>query len=226
LIKYGKEIAGLATGGGSSNSTEGETDSSGGAGLLNDSSTLAKIQEIYTRTGKNAGNNLSDTLDEIQKALGDDASRFLKTSVTQDFIDKYQAPISFLTGAPIGEWHIVVGNPCNPIAMMGNLICDGVNIEFGETLGPDDFPTTMKATFTLKHARDRDRGEIESIFNRGDGRLYQSAQSTSANQQSFGAFADTEGNILSEDTPNRGLSTGLWNSQLDNLPDQLGPGGN
>jgi hypothetical protein len=110
--------------------------------------------------------------------------------------------------------------------MIGNLICDGVNIEFGETLGPDDFPTTMKATFSLQHARDRERGEIESIFNRGDGRLYHSAEKTSANQQSFGAFRDVAGNVLSEDTPNQALSTGLWNSEIDSLPDQLSPGGN
>jgi hypothetical protein len=84
----------------------------------------------------------------------------------------------------------------------------------------------MKATFSLKHARDRERGEIESIFNRGDGRLYQSSQKTSSNLQSFGAFGDVEGNVLSQDTPNQGLSTGLWNSQLDTLPDTLGPGGN
>jgi hypothetical protein len=159
-------------------------------------------------------------------ALGEDASRFIKTALTGDFIEKYQAPVSFLTGAPIGEWHVVIGNPCNPIAMIGNLLCDDVNIEFGDTLGPDDFPTTMKATFKLKHARDRERGEIESIFNRGDGRLYHSSQKTSANLQSFGAFADVAGNVLSEETPNRGLSTGLWNSQIDSLSDTLGPEGN
>ena len=103
--------------------------------------------------------------------------------------------------------------------MIGNLICKGVNIEFGDVLGPDDFPTTMKATFSLEHARDRERGEIESIFNRGDGRLYHSSQQTSANQQSFGAFSDVAGNVLSEDTPSQALSTGLWQSELDNLPD-------
>ena len=110
--------------------------------------------------------------------------------------------------------------------MIGNLLCDNVSIEFGDTLGPDDFPTTMKATFKLKHARDRERGEIESIFNRGDGRLYQSAQQTSANLQSFGAFADVEGNVLSQDTPDQGLQDGLWKSSIDNLPDMLGPEGN
>jgi hypothetical protein len=222
LITYGSKITN-ALGGSDSNDTPSGTSQQSGE---TDQATLAKIQEIYTRMSKNSGNNITDTIKEIQNTLGDDASRFLKTSITADFIEKYQAPLSFLTGAPIGEWHLVIGNPCNPIAMIGNLICDGVNIEFGETLGPDDFPTTMKATFSLQHARDRERGEIESIFNRGDGRLYHSAEKTSANQQSFGAFADVAGNVLSEDTPNQALSTGLWNSEIDSLPDQLSPGGN
>ena len=185
-----------------------------------------KQLDAMTNLSRSGGNNSKEGTAQLTSVLGDDASRFVKLSVAADFIEKYQAPISFLTGAPIGEWHLVIGNPCNPIAMIGNLICDDVSIEFGDTLGPDDFPTTMKATYTLKHARARERGEIESIFNRGDGRLYQSTQETSANLQSFGAFADVAGNVLSEGTPNQALSTGLYNSQIDNLPDTLGPGGN
>ena len=185
-----------------------------------------KQLDAMTNLSRSGGNNSKEGTAQLTSVLGDDASRFVKLSVAADFIEQFQAPISFLTGAPIGEWHLVIGNPCNPIAMIGNLICDDVSIEFGDTLGPDDFPTTMKATYTLKHARDRERGEIESIFNRGDGRLYQSTQETSANLQSFGAFADVAGNVLSEDTPNQALSTGLYNSQIDNLPDTLGPGGN
>ena len=222
LLTYGSKISNITSGGDAAETPE----TIGSGGGESDESSIAKIKEIYTRLGKNAGNNISDTLKEITNALGDDASRFLKTAMTGEFIEKYQAPLSFLTGAPIGEWHVVIGNPCNPIAMIGNLLCDDVTIEFGDTLGPDDFPTTMKATFQLKHARSRERGEIESIFNRGDGRLYHSSQKTSANLQSFGAFADVAGNVLSEDTPDQALSTGLWNSQIDNLPDTLGPGGN
>jgi hypothetical protein len=221
LITYGSQISNLVGGGGNPGDKP-ETV----AGGESEQGSMGKVKEIMTRLGKSAGNNLPDSLKELTDALGDDASRFLKTSMTGEFIEKYQAPLSFLTGAPIGEWHVVIGNPCNPIAMIGNLICDDVSIEFGDTLGPDDFPTTMKATFKLQHARSRERGEIESIFNRGDGRLYQSSQKTSANLQSFGAVADVAGNVLSQDTPNQGLSTGLWNSQIDNLPDTLGPGGN
>ena len=79
---------------------------------------------------------------------------------------------AILTGEPVGEWHVTIGNPLNPIAMIGNLICEGIDVEFNEELGPDDFPTEMKITVKLKHAMARDRDAIESVFNRGMGRIY------------------------------------------------------
>jgi hypothetical protein len=85
----------------------------------------------------------------------------------------------------------------NPIAMIGNLICSNVTIDFGEVLGPDDFPTEITATFELDHGRDRDRGEIESMFNRGDGRLYQSTLPTYASTQSLAS----QSNVLGENIP-------------------------
>ena len=79
---------------------------------------------------------------------------------------------AILTGEPVGEWHITIGNPLNPIAMIGNLICESVVVEFNEELGPDDFPTEIKLTVKLAHAMARDRDAIESVFNRGMGRIY------------------------------------------------------
>jgi hypothetical protein len=76
------------------------------------------------------------------------------------------------TGEPVGEWHLTVGNPMNPFMMIGNLICTLAEINFNDTLGPDDFPTQLKAKITLKHARHRDKGDIESMFNLGQGRFY------------------------------------------------------
>ena len=76
------------------------------------------------------------------------------------------------TGEPIGEWHLTVGNPMNPFMMIGNLICTNCKLSFNDTLGPDDFPTQLKAEITLQHARERDKGDIESMFNMGQGRFY------------------------------------------------------
>lgn len=79
---------------------------------------------------------------------------------------------SLLTGNPVGEWHLCVGNPLNPAAMIGNLVCDGIDVEFNDEMGADDFPTEVKATIRLKHGKPRDKGDIESMFNFGNGRLY------------------------------------------------------
>jgi len=129
----------------------------------------------------------------------------------------YYSPI-MLSGYPTGEWHLTVGNPLNPIAMMGNLICKNVKINFNDELGPDDFPTEMKVQITLEPGRQRHRGDWESMFNRGNGRLYlgqlvSSRESTNAWINSQGVFVnDTDGkniyNIVQDNiNPNTGTET-------------------
>ena len=79
---------------------------------------------------------------------------------------------SLLSGLPTGEWHLTVGNPYRPIAMIGNLICTGFEMELGDELGVDDFPTDVKFTVNLKSGRPRDKGDIESMLLEGQGRGY------------------------------------------------------
>ena len=146
-------------------------------------------------------------LESLAKELDGPLGNILAYALADDLIDKIAVPLSLKTGAPVGEWHLVVGNPMNPVAMIGNLICKGVQIEFGEVLGPDDFPTEVIATFTLEHGRDRERGEIESMFNRGDGRLYQSNLPTYSNTQSLANVALTDGSAIPVDQTDSTLST-------------------
>ena len=56
--------------------------------------------------------------------------------------------------------------------MIGNLICKSVAVEFSDQLDQNDFPISMKVTYTLEHGMPRDRDAIESMFNRGNGRIY------------------------------------------------------
>lgn len=79
---------------------------------------------------------------------------------------------AFLTGDPTGQWHMTVGNPMNPMMVVGNLALQSSNVEFEGPLGYEGFPSKMKVTVTLKPARPRDKGEIESMFNAGRGRIY------------------------------------------------------
>jgi hypothetical protein len=87
-----------------------------------------------------------------------------------------------LDGRAVGEWHMMIGNPMDPIAVMGNMVLDTAKVNFGEELGEDGFPTAMKFEVVLKHGRPRAKQDIESMFNLGGGPLSYSplAQPSSA----------------------------------------------
>ena len=83
-----------------------------------------------------------------------------------------QATPALLSGNPTGYWHVTVGNPLDPIAMMGNMIVTKTTVQFNDVLGYDDFPTEVKFTVELEHGMPRDNGGIENMFNGAKGRIY------------------------------------------------------
>ena len=94
-----------------------------------------------------------------------------------------QAVNSVLTGDPTGQWHVTIGNPLNPIAVIGNLACTDTKVSFEGSMGIQDFPDKMVVEISLKPARPRDKSEIESMFNCGRGRFYvQPADTADINQ--------------------------------------------
>lgn len=105
------------------------------------------------------------TAKAIQKVI---AAKAMK-GTTVPYITNQRA---LLTGEPVGDWHLTIGNPLNPIAMIGNLIVKDVKFKWSNELGPDDFPIGFTAEITLDHGLGRDRDAIESMFNRGFGRIY------------------------------------------------------
>ena len=83
-----------------------------------------------------------------------------------------QAPIALLSGAPSGYWHVTIGNPLDPIAMIGNMAVTKTTVQFNDILGYDDFPTEVKFTVELEHCMPRDTAAIENMFNGAKGRFY------------------------------------------------------
>ena len=79
---------------------------------------------------------------------------------------------ALLSGKPSGFWHVTVGNPLDPIAMMGNMAVTRTTVQFGDALGYDDFPTEIKFTVELEHCMPRDNAGIENMFNGSKGRFY------------------------------------------------------
>lgn len=122
---------------------------------------LGMNSESSTKEGKALSGN-------IQAAVAEK----MKTGMTIPYIQGMRA---LLTGEPVGEWHLTIGNPMNPIAMIGNLICTNIEVEIDEDagLGPDDFPLGWTITVSLEHGMARDRDSIESMFNFGNGRIYE-----------------------------------------------------
>ena len=79
---------------------------------------------------------------------------------------------NILVGEPTGEWHLTIGNPLNPIMVIGNLICSEMKVDWDEEIGPDDFPEGFTVEYTIEHAMPRDNDAIQSMFNRGMGKYY------------------------------------------------------
>jgi hypothetical protein len=83
-----------------------------------------------------------------------------------------QIAAALLTGEATGQWHLTIGNPLNPIAVIGNLAMTDADFELMGPLGYEDFPTKLKVTIKLQPGRPRGKDDIESMFNAGKGRLY------------------------------------------------------
>jgi len=124
---------------------------------------------------KDLTKGISNIADDLSK-MGD--SKILNNVVGGGLMDLFGGPQggqvaqAFLTGESTGNWHLTVGNPLNPIAVIGNLGCTKANFEFDGPLGYEDFPSKLKVVVELQPNRPRDKSDIESMFNAGKGRLY------------------------------------------------------
>lgn len=78
---------------------------------------------------------------------------------------------SLLKGDPVGFHHVTIGNPRAPIMSIGNLIITNTTVQHYGPLGIDDFPTGLKVTVTLKHAKSRDAMDIQHMYTGGKGAL-------------------------------------------------------
>lgn len=134
------------------------------------------IGDQLTSALSGIGDLISNLLSDPVGALSTLAKRGAKNWLAKKSATNRPNILSFkaiLTGEPVGEYHLMIGNPFNPIAMIGNLICTEANLKFPEeSIGLDDFPTKVEFEVKLKHGRPRDKGDIESMFNRGQGRLH------------------------------------------------------
>lgn len=159
----------------------------GGGALALIGSAINSISSMFGGSSV-IGDNLFDIAGEAQGTSADEArnradnqiATFTK-NLKQMWNNKVMAETIFpsitaggnlLIGEPTGEWHLTVGNPLNPIMVIGNLICKEMKVTWDEQLGPDDFPIGFEVEYSLEHAMARDSQAIQSMFNRGMGKFY------------------------------------------------------
>ena len=146
--------------------------SSVSSALFGESSNV--LSDILNKGAEGVSGQNAETL----KARANNAFRNLNTMWHSKVLAETVAPQissmnALLIGDPVGEWHLTVGNPLNPIMVIGNLICERMEVSFNEELGPDDFPTELTVVYSLQHGMQRDKKAIQSMFNRGMGAIYE-----------------------------------------------------
>lgn len=227
-----------------------------GTNFTGDLSTMAdKLEPIYAAmkagasqmikgfTGTSDPSSLQrDVLDSEGNVVGKAIDKSL-TNVVQattasllaNAIPEFISVRSALSDRPIGEWHLVVGNPMNPIMTMGDLVVQNCIMEFDEEMGPDDFPTGCTFKVKLKQGKPRDKAAIERIFNLGDSKLmYNTLRNPSSAEDTFGETNNkqwkelvTNGgdNSLSDtekDELKKKMSTGTFNKYRNRIRKSYG----
>jgi hypothetical protein len=120
-----------------------------------------------------AGNNTVETIMNAAKMLLNGLGAFALDKIVK-VLGRQSIVVanSLLSSEAVGNWHLTVGNPFRPVATIGNLLLMNTTITLGDELGHDGFPTSIKVTCELKHAKPRSRSEIEMMFNAGQSRSY------------------------------------------------------
>ena len=160
----------------------------GKIGLLKDGDFSGYMKSIVTDisgkktdslggTGEgSAFGNLTEKAGEFIKGGG--IKKTFNNLLSGALMDMFNSPqggqnaAALLSGDSTGQWHVTIGNPLNPIAVIGNLACTDTSVNFEGPMGLQDFPEKLVVEVTLKPGRPRDKADIESMFNSGRGRFY------------------------------------------------------
>lgn len=127
------------------------------------------------KAAKVIGNGISKSYDYLKSiGVGDAMMGAIKNKMGRPALYAFD---SLLSGANVGLWHVTIGNPKNPIAVFGNLILTNAKITHSGPLGIDDFPTELRVSVALQHARSRDAIDIQKMYTKGENAIYMSLAS-------------------------------------------------
>ena len=132
---------------------------------------VAGGSEGLKATANNVLQKGAQAAQQINKSTG--LSKYLK-GMLKDNLGRpaLYAMDSLISGDDCGFWHLTIGNPYNPIMVIGNLIMTNASIQQFGPLGIDDFPSEIKVTCTVKPGRSRDMSEISRYYTQGLNNIY------------------------------------------------------
>ena len=161
-----------------------------------------QFASAMSKIGNILSNMFTNPIDTLLN-LGETAAKGWMAKKSANMRPQVLGVKSLLTGEPVGEWHLMVGNPFNPSLMIGNLIVTGAGLRVADDayIGADDFPSKWEMEVTLDHGKPRDKGDIESMFNRGYGRLHYAP---------FGSGDEAWNNAYSTQNSNRSVKRGTY----------------
>ena len=182
------------------------------------SSLASSLYDKAKATAQNLFQNISgnDWKTNVSNFLGWSADRLMAINAKTGISDGIKGALknalgrpafyafdSLLSGDDTGLWHVTIGNPRNPIVSMGNLIMTNASVQHAGPLGIDDFPTELKVTVSLKHARSRDARAI--------GRMYTSGLKSLSFSQQNNSYTETRDELNQfndpDETKNYGIDT-------------------
>ena len=107
---------------------------------------MTSIGEQFASAMSNVASIFTDMFKDPMKTLlglGETAAKGWMAKKSANMRPQVLGVKSLLTGEPVGEWHLMVGNPFNPSLMVGNLIVTGASLRVADDayISADDFPS-------------------------------------------------------------------------------------
>lgn len=136
------------------------------------SSAFGNISKKFNNLAGGQGFSFEGAKNFAKNMLGNFGNMLIGGGLDKIGRPEMQALEALLTGEPTGEWHLMVGNPFNPIISVGNLCLESADFNFEGPLGYNDFPTKLKIIVNLKHGRPKDRSDVMGMFAPQVGRTY------------------------------------------------------
>ena len=113
----------------------------------------------------------SGTANAVISTLDSAGSILLKNRYSR-YKWRMQGVLGALTGMATAPWHVTLGNPKFPWFTMGNLYIESATMNFGGEVAYNDMFTDLHVSYTFKNGRPLGASEIQSLFNSGRGRIY------------------------------------------------------